>query len=117
MPPQPVIEGPLGKSEEDNGIVEVNIKYAINIGHDLSTLIVIGERNAPYTLGEIEVNPELEKVEIQGISVIKTKDKWSPNRDTYYCFNSNNIYYVIEMHNLPDEECLKVVEYMITQLD
>ena len=115
--PIPQIDGPLKESQDDIEGVEINIEYAINIGDDLPALIIIHECNSSCGIGEPEVDPELEQVMIKGIQVIKTKDEWSPGTDTYYSFNANNIYYVIEMHNLPDDESFMIVESMIIQLE
>jgi hypothetical protein len=112
----PDIDGPLSELRNDNEI-EVNIKYGFNLGHELPGIIIITESNYISSLGDPELNPELEQVEIQGISVRKTKDDWSPGSDAYYSFNSKNIYYVVETHNLPNEESNKIIESMIAQLD
>lgn len=113
----PLIDGPLKDSQNFDNTVTVNIKYAINIGNDISAIVIITETNSYYDIGDPNTDPYLEEVIILGISVVKTKDEWSPNRDTYYSFNSKGIYYVIEMHNLPDDESYKIIESIIMQLD
>lgn len=112
----PDIDGPLGQFRDDNNI-EVNIKYHLNSEHKLPRIIIIRERNYSSSLGDPEFNPELERIENEGISVIKTRDDWSPDSDSYYSFNSHNIYYIVETHNLPNEESNKIVESIIDQLE
>ena len=112
---RPSIDGPLAQFQSDNEI-EVNVKYGFDLGYDLPGIILITESNYPLSLGDPELNPELERVEIEGISIIKTKEDWSPGSDAYYSFSSNNIYYVVEIHNLPNEESNKIVNSMIIQI-
>ena len=77
---------------------------------------MITESNHPYSLGDPEKDPELERIEIEGMFVVKTKDNWSPGSDAYYGFDSNNISYIVETYNLPDEESGKIVESMLNQI-
>ncbi|MFC2007556.1 hypothetical protein ACFLVB_03040 [Chloroflexota bacterium] len=109
----PDIKGPLSQFQKDDKI-EVEIKYHLYPGYK-SGLIIISETNYEFALGGLELNPELERIEIEGLSVVKTKDDWSPNI-AYYSFNSKNICYYIEAHYLPNEESNKMVESMIMQL-
>ena len=111
----PSIIGPL-KEFQQNDKIEVKVMYDLYPGENLSGIIIIYETNYISSLGDPELNPELERVEIGGLSVLKTKDDWSSERDAYYSFNSNDIYYNVEIHGLPNEESHKIVESIITQL-
>ncbi len=77
---------------------------------------MITESNHPYSLGDPEKDPELERIEIEGMFVVKTKDNWSPGSHAYYGFDSNNISYVVETYNLSNEESGKIVESMLNQI-
>lgn len=113
--PPPGIDGPLRTGRDDNEIV-VHIKYGFYLGQELLGYIMITESNYPYSLGDPEINLELERIEIEGMFVVKTKDSWSPGFDAYYSFDSNNISYIVETHNLPNEESGKIVESMLNQI-
>jgi hypothetical protein len=110
----PDIDGPLCQSQMDG--VTVNIIYKLNPGHGNPEILIIHESDNSMSLGELEVNPDLEQVEIQGISVVKTKDNWSPDTDVYFSFNSQSIFYIVETHYVSNEESYKIVESMIRQL-
>jgi len=110
----PEIEGPL-KRFQDNDEIEIIIRYGINIGKNYPGAIVIYERNYGYSMGEITLDHEEELIEIEGISVIRTKEEWS-EFDAYYSFNSKSIYYKVEIHGIPNEESYKIVESIIGQL-
>ena len=69
----PSIDGPLAQFQSDNEI-EVNVKYGFDLGYDWPGIILITESDFPSSLGDPELDPELERVEIEGISVVKTKD-------------------------------------------
>ena len=111
----PDIEGPLSQFQQDDKI-EVRIMYDLYPGDNLSGIIIIDETNYASSLGDPELNPELERKIIEGISVVKTKDDWSPGRDAYYSFNSKDIYYNVETHGITNEESFKIVESMIKQI-
>ncbi len=111
----PGIDGSLRPYGKD-GEIEVRIRYAIYISREVTGYMIITESNYPYFREDPETNPELERIEIEGISVVKTKDDWSPGSDAYYGFNSNNIFYFVETHNLSNKESNKIVESMLAQI-
>ncbi len=116
----PYIEGPLKQFQEENH-VEIIIRFSIILSSTSSVGIMISESNYASSLGEPELNPELEKIEIVGMPVIKTRDDWSIS-DVYYSFDSRNTYYNLEAHFLPNKESVKItvfkiVESMIIQIN
>ena len=111
----PDIEGPLSQFQDENKI-EIIIRYGLDVGYYLPGAIMIYERNFTSSLGKPGLDPELESIEIEGILVVKTKDDFSAGFDAYYNFNSNNIFYRVETHGVPNEESKKIVESMVKQL-
>lgn len=113
-PYSPDINGPLRQTQNPNIMVE--IKY--DLGGESKTLkiVIIKEANVSYSLPDPALNPQLEQIEILGVSVVKTREDWSPDTDVYYSFNFEGIYYFIETHNLPNIEVYTMVESMIGQL-
>ena len=111
----PGIQGTL-KSFQEGERIGVEIMYALYPETILSGVIVIRENNYGISIGDPESDHDLELVEIKGISVVKTKDDWSPPIENWYCFNSKDIYYLVELHGLPNEESYKIVESMIIQI-
>jgi hypothetical protein len=109
----PDIDGPLKQNQK--GGIEINITYNLKLGSKPGILIIHESTNSS-SLGDVDLNPDLEQIKIQGISVVKTRDDWSPDTDAYYSFNSNNIYYTVETHYLQNDESNKIVESMIKQL-
>ena len=110
----PDIEGPLKQYQEDK--VEIKIMFSLYPTRGMSGIIVIYESNSPASLADPELNPELETVDIKDITVIKTRDDWSPDKDAYYSFEYAGIYYVMEMHGLSTGESKKIVESILAQL-
>ena len=109
----PHIEGPLYVSSNDN--IEIIIRYPLYLGNDIPSHVFITERNSHISLGDPEVNPQLELIEIDGKSVTKTRDDWGSGYGAYFSFSSNNIYFIVETLNLPTEEAMKVVKSLIQQ--
>ena len=116
----PDIQGPL-KDFQDHERIKVTVAYSVDIQKEKRGLILIYECNYIVSLVDdendsdvYEYNPDLELITIGNIPVIKTKDDWSSDTH-YYNFNSNNIYYLVEIHDIPVKECNKVVESMINQ--
>jgi hypothetical protein len=117
----PDIQGPL-KEFQDKEEIKVIIAYGILVNKEIKGSILIYEYNYAVSLADdennpdfYEYNPELELVTIGNVPVVKTKDDWSIDTH-YYSFNSNNIYFVIETHDIPVGESTKVVESMIAQI-
>jgi len=116
----PYISGPLKQFQEDNN-VKIKIQFGIGLNLDSTqyAAVLIFESNCSSSLGDPELSPKLERIEIEGIPVVKTKDDWSVS-DAYYSFNSNNIFYKVEAHLLPNESVkkmvFKIVESMVKQL-
>jgi hypothetical protein len=114
----PYISGPLKQFQEDNN-VEIKIQFSIGLDSTPKAAVMIFESNYSSSLGEPELNPEIERIEIEDISVLKTKDDWSET-DAYYSFESNGIFYIVEAHLIPNESVKKmvfdIVESMIKQL-
>jgi hypothetical protein len=112
----PDVEGPL-KQFQDNNTTEITIRYALDFGNNVWGGVIIYESNFASSLGDPELNPDLELIEIDGISAIKTKDDFGGGLYAYYSFNSKGIYYNVETHNIPNEESYKIVESMIEQIN
>jgi hypothetical protein len=120
----PDIEGPIKQFQGENNI-EIIIRYGLDLGNKLHAAVMIYESNFASSLGDPELNLDLELIEIEGVTVIKTKDDFSAGLDSYYSFNSKGIYYNFEMHYfyynvethyLPNKEAYKIVESMIVQI-
>jgi hypothetical protein len=109
----PYIEGPLKQFQEDNN-VEIIIRFGIISTPNVAVMISESNNNTS-SLGEPELDPELEKIEIEGMSVLKTRDNWSMS-DVYYSFNSKNIYYNLEAHFIPNEECREIVQSIVESI-
>lgn len=114
--PLPQIEGPLRISSSDNEI-EVIIRYLVYLGSDIPGHVFITERNSPISLGDPELDPELELIEICGKQVVKTEGNFALGPGVWFSFNLDNIYFVVEVYNLPTEEAVKVVESLIEQAE
>jgi hypothetical protein len=114
--PLPHIEGSLRTSSNDDDI-EVIVRYLLYLGDDIPSQIFIRERNSPISMGDPELNPQLELIEIDGKSVTKTRDDWGSGYTAYFSFNSDNIYFVVETLYIPTEEAMKVVESLIQQVE
>ena len=114
--PLPHIEGPLCISSNDNDI-EVIIRYLLYLGDDIPSQIFITESNSHISLGDPELNPQLELIEIDGKSVIKTRDDWGSGYTAYFSLSSDNIYFIVETLYLPTEEAMKVVKSLIQIAD
>jgi len=119
--PSPVIDGPLD-SESTNDKIDVNIKYDVDIGEPKTAMIQITETNRNLSLGDVQLDPDLEVINIAGIEVTKSKDGFSET-NTYFSFDHDSIFYLVEMHLFDnensfkiDEESLKIVESMINIL-
>jgi hypothetical protein len=116
---QMVIDGPL---DTEGTSVEIRIKYDVDIGDPKTAMILIIETNRHRSLGDVELEPDLEVINLAGFEVTKSKDDLSET-DTYFSFNQDGIFYLIEMHLFDnensfniDEESLKIVESFINQL-
>jgi len=116
----PDIEGPLSRFQDENNI-EIIIRYGLDIGNYLPGAVMIYESNCEsyhgFSTGDTEYDPDLEQIEIERILVVKTKDNFSAGFDAYYSYNSEDIYYNVETHGIPNEESNKIVESMVKQLD
>lgn len=112
--PLPIIDGLLETDNLDNSI-KVNITYNTFSSNIPPGIILITEANYKVSLGDVQLNPELEVIDIGNIEVIKTRDDFS-EIDAYFSFNDNGVYYVIETHYLTHEESLKIVVSIIDQL-
>lgn len=111
----PTIDGPLSQYQDEYEI-EVHINYGLDLGQEVPGIILIIETNGMLSLADPEFNPQFERVEMEDIWVIKTKDDWSLGSDAYYSFNSNDIFYVVETHNLSNKDSNKIVESILNQL-
>ena len=111
----PMIDGPL---DSNDNRIEVNIKYLLYLSDGISCPVIISESNYPSSLGDPELNPDLELIEIDGKQVIKTKDNFSPEDEgAYFSFKIEDIYIVVETRYLPVEEAKKIVESMIQPME
>ena len=113
--PPPDIIGPLTEFRDDNDI-GVDIKYLLYLGDEILGQIIIKQSNRHISLGDPQLNPELEKIEIDGKWVIKTKDSFAPN-ESWFSFNLENVYFLVYFQGLPTEEAIKIVESMIKQIE
>jgi hypothetical protein len=116
---QMVIDGPL---DSEGTTVEIRIKYDVDIGDPKAAMILITETNKNISLGDIQLDPDLEVINIAEFEVTKSKDGFSKT-DTYFSFNHNDVYYLVEMSLFEnnnsfkiDEESLIIVESLINQL-
>jgi hypothetical protein len=116
---QMVIDGPL---DTEGTSVEIRIKYDVDIGDPKAVMILVTETNGPLSLGDVQLNPDLEVININGLEVTKVKDEFTKT-NTYFSFNHNDVYYLVEMSLFEnnnsfkiDEESLKIVESLINQL-
>ncbi len=113
----PDIKGPLRESQI-NGEIEIEIRYTLQPGLKDSGLIRIFETNLNFTLGDPELNPRLEVISIRNNQVLKIEQgDLGLGPGIWFSFNSNNIYFVVEIYNLPTEEAIKIVESMIKQIE
>jgi hypothetical protein len=106
----PSIEGPL-ISESDNR-TDIIVRYDVYLGEAWSQ-IFITEANYDYSLGDPELNPQLDLVDIGGKQVVTEEGGHPLGPAKYFSFNSDNIYFVVESYNLPADEATKVVESII----
>jgi hypothetical protein len=120
--PPPSIKGIL-KEFQIKDDVEVDILYTVDLGlevfgEEVFGTIMITESNHHISLGDTEVNPDLESIEIRNKIVVKAEyiGKYERNTEFYYSFNHEDIYYIVVIGGLTNEEAFKVVESMIKQL-
>lgn len=108
------IAGPI-RSLATNSMVEVMIRYLLRTRSQRIAQLILTETNDGLSLGDPNLNSDLETTEIKGLSVVKTKDTFS-KRAAYFSFNHASVYYVLELNDLPVEEGMRIVESIIGQL-
>jgi hypothetical protein len=111
----PDLEGSLFSKTNDSK-QEVIIKYILYTDDKLSGMISINENNKNISLGDPELNPELEEIELLGIPAIKTKDEWSSGVTVYISFSFNYISYLTTTDYVGTEETIKITESIIKQI-
>jgi hypothetical protein len=109
--PIPVIEWPFNTSPNIKPVV--TIKY----GAWPAGYISIKESAYPFELGSTESNTSFEQIEIDGKQVNSKIDKSSQLSNRSFSFKSRDIYFIVELLNVPHEEALKVVESMVNQIN
>jgi hypothetical protein len=109
----PDIAGPLKEYQHDHE-VRIHILYVIDLGNEARGTIEIEESNFPVIPPDPRLDPGVEHVQIAGETVVKVSD--NPESLQFF-FNQNGIYFIVESHNLTDEEVLKIVESMIQQTE
>lgn len=105
----PGIVGTL-KEYQIDGKAGILITYFTE--YNKESFIEIEEYNFPTTLGDPEINPNLEIVNIQNTEVVRSVYEYN----TYFSFNKDEIYYLLYFQYVPLEEAEKVVESMLKQL-
>ena len=105
----PGITGTL-KEYQINGKAGIDITYFTK--YDKESFIEIEEYNFPVTSGDPEINPGLEIVNMYNIEVVRSVSEY----DTYFCFNKDEVYYLLHFQYVPLDEAEKVLESMLKQL-
>ena len=85
------------------------------MGIEVLGIITIFESNYPLLLGDPELNPENEYVEIGEKRLVKTEGNYSLGPGVVFSFEQDSIYFLVELFNFPYDEAVKVVESMIRQ--
>jgi hypothetical protein len=103
------IEGILKEYQNEGRALIIMVYSAV---HNAS-IIEISEFNYPVTSVNPDINPGLEKVNMQNKEVIRDIGN---DGSVYFYFNHDGIYYIIHFEYIPFEETEKVVESMLKQL-
>ena len=101
----PDIDGSLEISDPSQ--VQVRIRYQIY----RSGIITITEGTENYSLGELSVYSNLERIQINNKPVMRTRDNQA------FSFKSNNLYFVIQAYFVSGDEVYKVVESIVQQIE
>jgi hypothetical protein len=113
----PDIKGPLREFQNGNGI-QVEIFYFFYNELKDDCIIRIIETNKGYSRGNHPIYPYSEIISIHDIEVLKINHGDVELGPFFsFTFGHNNLNYIMETYNLPEEEGIKIVGSMIEQFE
>lgn len=113
----PAITGPLRETQVEDK-AEIEIRYTLEPGEDDSALVRMFEANSEISLGDTESNPHLEVIQVLNMQVLmREQGDFGLGQGIYFSFHSEELFFIVELYNMPYDEAIKLVESIIVQLE